>query len=411
MQFAAMLNPFTFVGSDIASQQQLEKTLRELYSSKPHITASLGIALAAVSAAMSGAVWSGIIATAVALACLLFRMLIERSFVARSSDALEPRWIRLFVIGSFLSGFGFGLSGAILLYGTSASTQVIIMGVGCAIVQGTAGRAYMIPGTAFVNITLILGMMGIAALADGNHLLAPAAVLYLFFLVSFISQMVNNRLVQLRAEQTAERLFQEITEKNELLRIANETLETRAYEDPLTGLANRRKFDLVLAESLMLSQQNQSAISLMMIDVDHFKSFNDTYGHQAGDECLQLLSRSIEATLSGSSGLVARYGGEEFVVILPGDNRAMAMMTAERIRLAVSLTGLDTLPNAPPVQSVSIGVVSCEGRSDTTRESMLAAADAALYEAKKQGRNRVCVFDGADENHSKALSLNAARLA
>ena len=151
MQFAAMLNPFTFVGSDIASQQQLEKTLRELYSSKPHITASLGIALAAVSAAMSGAIWSGIIATAVALACLLFRVLIERSFVARSSDALEPRWIRLFVIGSFLSGFGFGLSGAILLYGTSASTQVIIMGVGCAIVQGTAGRAYMIPGTAFVN--------------------------------------------------------------------------------------------------------------------------------------------------------------------------------------------------------------------------------------------------------------------
>ena len=188
-----------------------------------------------------------------------------------------------------------------------------------------------------------------------------------------------------------------------LFRSANEALATKAHEDPLTGIANRRKFDIALAECLAAAQHNQSAISLLMIDVDHFKSFNDTYGHQAGDECLQMLSKAISATLSDPNSLVARYGGEEFVVLLPGEDLAKAMLTAEQIRLAVRLTLLDTLPNVPPSQTVSIGLVSCQVSSETTRESMLADADAALYEAKKQGRNRICVHSATVQDGSKAM--------
>ena len=403
MRFLAMWNPFTIVGRDIASDRQVETTIRELYSSKPHVLATLGIGLACLTAAMSGSELAGLLGALVVLTCLAFRIYTENLFLRRAPGALDPKWVRLFVFGSLLSGFGWGLSGAMLMYDTSANTQIITVAVACAIMQGAAGRAYMIPGTAFINIALVIGQMSIAAFANGNYVFLPAGLLYSLFLASFIMQMVNNRLRELGAEQTADRLLQEIIEKNELLRIANETLATKAYEDPLTGLANRRKFDLVFSEALASARRDSSAISLMMIDVDHFKAFNDTYGHQSGDECLQLLSRAISATVSGDGSLVARYGGEEFVAILPGADQTAARAMAERIRVAVRLTALDTLPNAPPRQTVSIGLVSCPPGSATIREDMLAAADAALYEAKKQGRNRICVHTPAAPKPLKAL--------
>ena len=404
MRFLAMWNPFTIVGRNIASDRQIEDTIRELFSSRPHVLATLGIGLAGLSAGLSGSVTAGLLAALVVLACLGYRIYIERLFLARGPGALDPRWIRLFVFGSLLSGFGWGLSAAMLMYDTSPGTQIITVAVACAIMQGAAGRAYMIPGTALINIALVIGQMSLAAFAAGNYVFLPAGLLYSAFLTSFIMQMVNNRMRQLRAEQTADRLPQEIIEKNELLRIANETLATKAYEDPLTGLANRRKFDLVLSEALASAGRDGAAISLMMIDVDRFKAFNDTYGHQSGDECLQLLSRAISATVSGDGSLVARYGGEEFVAILPGKDQAAALALAERIRIAVRLTALDTLPNSPPRQTVSIGLVSRRPNSATTAEEMLAAADAALYEAKKKGRNRVCVYSGSGQEQMQGLS-------
>lgn len=411
MRFSAMWNPLSFVGYEIASKTQIEQTVRELYNSRPHVAATLGVGLAGLSAALAGAVWTGIAATLIVLACLIVRLVLERRFVARSPGEMEQKWIRLFVAGSLTSGFGWGLSGAMLLYGTSADTQAITMGVACAIAHGAAGRAYMMPGTAFYNIALMIGLMSIGAYANGNVIYVPAFLLYFTFLASFIVQMVNNRMSQLRAEQMAERLLQELTEKNELLRVANETLATKAYKDPLTGLANRRKFDLALAESLAATGHNGSTVTLMMIDVDHFKAFNDTYGHQSGDGCLQLISGAISDTLSGRDSLVARYGGEEFVVVLRGEEPAAAIAIAERICLAARLTSLETLPNAPPRQTISIGLVSCRSGTATTREAMLAAADEALYEAKKSGRNRVCVYRGSGGEEGEVLSLDAVKQA
>lgn len=406
-----MWKPLSFVGYEIASKPQIEQTVRELYNSRPHVAATLGVGLAGLSAVLGGAMWNGIAATLIVLACLLFRIAIERRFLARGAGEMDPKWIRLFVAGSLASGFGWGLSGAILLVGTSPETQAITMGVACAIAHGAAGRAYMMPGTAFYNISFMIGLMSIGAYADGNYIYVPAFLLYFVFLATFIVQMVNNRLRQLRAEQMAERLLQEITAKNEQLRVANETLATKAHEDALTGLANRRKFDLELSESLAAASKNGSPVTLMMIDVDHFKAFNDTYGHQSGDGCLQLLSSAISNTLSGRDCLVARYGGEEFVVILRGEAPATAIAIAERICLAARLTSLETLPNAPPRQTISIGLVSCQSGVATTREAMLAAADAALYEAKKRGRNRVCVYRGSGEDQDRVLPFDAAKQA
>ena len=140
MRFIEMWNPFTFAGGDIASERRMAETLRELYRRWPHVAGMLGFALAGLSAALSGAVASGVVATLVVLACLLFRILIERRYVARGAYSLDAKWIRLFVFGSLLSGFGWGLSAAILLWDTSAATQIITVGVACAIMQGAAGR-------------------------------------------------------------------------------------------------------------------------------------------------------------------------------------------------------------------------------------------------------------------------------
>ncbi|WP_340161347.1 GGDEF domain-containing protein [uncultured Hoeflea sp.] len=407
MQFLQMWNPFTFVGRDIASRQQVETTVRELFNSKPHLTATLGISLAAVSAALGGNLGAAISATSVATACLLVRIVLERRFLSRSPGEMDSKWIRVFVYGSLMSGFGWGLSSAILFHGGSPETQAITMAVACAVMQGAAGRAYMMPGTALWNIALVIGQMSIVAFAGGQYLHIPAFLLYFVFLTAFIMQMVENRLRQLHAEQMADRLFHEVKEKNELLRIANETLATKAYEDPLTGLANRRKFDLCFDESLAAAARNATPISLMILDVDHFKAFNDTYGHQSGDECLRLITRALSSTIADPGSLVARYGGEEFVVILPGQDMVEAKIVAEKARIAVRLTSLDSLPGTPPRQTISIGLVTSTGGSQTTRDAMLAAADAALYEAKKRGRNRVCSYCDIGEA-GEQLPVNTA---
>jgi diguanylate cyclase (GGDEF)-like protein len=391
LRLAAMWNPFNFVGEDMASNRHVEDTFRELYSARPHIMATLGIGLAGLTAYFSGSPAAGILATLLAAMCLCVRYDMSRRFAARSAGKMDPKWVRLFVAGSLMSGLGLGTACALLFYDTSMATQTMTLGVVCAIVQGVAGRAYMMPGTASINTACIITLVSLAAVADGNYVIAPAGLLYFLFLSNFIRQMVQNRQRQLRAEQLADRLFKQVLDKNELLRIANETLAAKAYEDPLTGLANRRKFDLALSESLTATRNRSTALSLMMIDVDHFKDFNDTYGHQAGDGCLQALSSAITRTVSQTGSVVARYGGEEFVVILPDVDRAGALVIAEQIRIAVRLTNLADLPNKPPSQTVSIGIASCEDGELRSREEILSAADAALYEAKKQGRNRVCV--------------------
>ncbi|OCW58636.1 GGDEF domain-containing protein [Hoeflea olei] len=406
MRAVEMWNPYVIAGRSLASERQVIETLRELFNSKPHVMATLAIALAGLGAAMSGMPGKGLAATLIALACGLFRIHIEHRFLTRTSHALDPSWLRLFVVGGLLSGAGWGIAGAILLYQTSPDTQTITLAVMCALVQASAGRAYMIPGTALISIALVCTGVSIGAIGSGNYLIALFAALYFSFLHRFIAHTVRHRLSQLRAEQTAERLLEEITEKNELLRLANEALAAKANADPLTGLANRRKFDLAFTKSLQAAQHDKAPISLMMIDIDHFKAFNDTYGHQAGDECLMAVSRVLEETISGEGSLVARYGGEEFVAVMPVD-AAAALATAERTRLAVRLTALDALPGAPGRQTVSIGLASCPPGTWTDRDQLIAAADRALYQAKREGRNRVCVSPDPDQAADANLPLAA----
>jgi diguanylate cyclase (GGDEF)-like protein len=180
---------------------------------------------------------------------------------------------------------------------------------------------------------------------------------------------------------------------------AEAELAVLATTDGLTGLANRRTFDRRFETEWLRASREKSPVSLLMIDVDQFKAYNDVYGHQAGDECLTRVAKVIAATVSRPRDLVARYGGEEMAVLLPDTDSAGAAAVAETIRAQVEALALRHETNVPcGVLTVSIGIASRVPSLDRSRiapRDLIALADAALYRAKQNGRNRVAVAKAA----------------
>jgi diguanylate cyclase (GGDEF)-like protein len=176
---------------------------------------------------------------------------------------------------------------------------------------------------------------------------------------------------------------------------ANKRLQGLSYEDGLTGIPNRRHFDEVIEREWKRARRVGSAVSLIMIDVDDFKAFNDAYGHQRGDECLILLAHVLRKSLKRPGDLAARYGGEEFVVLLPETAAQGAQEIAETIRSSVEAMKL-TPGGLPPeaVVTISLGVVTRCPTGGLLHGTIIRAADEALYLAKQEGRNRVVIFEG-----------------
>ena len=175
---------------------------------------------------------------------------------------------------------------------------------------------------------------------------------------------------------------------------AEMALQTLAAKDGLTGLANRPAFDQTMQSEWLRAQRSGKPLSLLFVDVDHFKLFNDRHGHQSGDECLREVAAIVGAQALRPVDLAARYGGEEFAVILPETDRDGACEVAERIRHAVM--GLKIAHGAPRAGvhvTLSVGVATQVPTSDVTPDSLLGQADQALYAAKRLGRNRVTSSD------------------
>lgn len=187
---------------------------------------------------------------------------------------------------------------------------------------------------------------------------------------------------QMRADN--ERLKQEVAlleaERVRLLEEANARLLTLATTDPLTGLTNRRTFDEVLAREAALADRGIGPLSLLLLDVDHFKGFNDTFGHPAGDDVLRQIALAIR-TCCRSTDLPARLGGEEFAVLLPGTDIGGALVLAERIRHAIEAGPWPLRP-----VTASIGVAMLDGSGS---RGLIETADRVLYEAKRNGRNKI----------------------
>jgi len=201
--------------------------------------------------------------------------------------------------------------------------------------------------------------------------------------VKYHSRAYNEHLERIEALAALE-------EERRKLKNANQELERLSSQDGLTSIANRRCFDINLKKEWLRAMRESESLSIIMIDVDSFKQYNDNYGHLAGDECLKLVASELSNQLGRSTDLLARYGGEEFVALLPSTSTHGAMQMAESMRKSIidmQLPHVDSL--GADVVSISLGVATLIPTTGSSSQQLLSVADTALYNAKDQGRNRV----------------------
>ena len=189
-----------------------------------------------------------------------------------------------------------------------------------------------------------------------------------------------------------EELEQRVNERTRELSQLNSQLVKLSSEDGLTGLFNRRHFDEALAIEHSKAQTSCSDLALIMGDIDYFKNFNDHYGHQAGDQCLQQVATIFQVESGRDRSIAARYGGEEFVLLLPATDLEDAMAVANQIRKAVANLNINHEKSLNhSILTISLGVVSRQPDKDMSRQSLIEMADRALYKSKTSGRNQVSV--------------------
>jgi diguanylate cyclase (GGDEF)-like protein len=195
--------------------------------------------------------------------------------------------------------------------------------------------------------------------------------------------------------QRVKRILQQ-TQLQQKLEIANQELQRLVGLDGLTQVANRRHFDEYLHREWQRMQREQLPLSLILCDIDYFKAYNDTHGHQAGDRCLSQVAAALQDAAKRPGDLVARYGGEEFAIILPNTHTVGAMFVGERVCHCVKSL---EVPHASSAISrfvtLSAGVASIMPQLGLTPDSLVAAADKALYQAKAAGRNRSALYTGS----------------
>jgi len=184
-------------------------------------------------------------------------------------------------------------------------------------------------------------------------------------------------------------LFHDVTRLYSRLAVVNATLRDLAGRDGLTGLFNRRRLDEALGTEWLRALRDRQPLSVLMIDVDHFKGYNDTYGHQEGDACLRRLAQVLQDATKRPADLVARYGGEEFLVCLPGTPAAGAFEVAQKIQAAVRDMAIPHAASPLHVVTLSIGLAGMVPDAEAACDRLVAAADAGLYRAKAAGRDRV----------------------
>ncbi len=181
-----------------------------------------------------------------------------------------------------------------------------------------------------------------------------------------------------------------VEERTIELERTNEILRQISYLDAVTGTSNRRRFDEMLDLEWRKAYRNRSFFSLIMLDIDLFKPFNDAYGHQSGDNCLKQVAGAINSQLRRAGDFLARYGGEEFVIILPEADTESAVSVADRIRTTVQSLGIPhSTSTVKKVVTISLGVATVLVDQQGSPQQLIAAADSALYRAKNLGRNQV----------------------
>ncbi len=259
--------------------------------------------------------------------------------------------------------------------------------------------AQSVPGNLIIGVSVGLFTAGIDILNLNNGIPSQYALYGFSFFVIGIAGILSNRFVKVyrRIEELNVTLEFRVSErtkelKNALddLHRANSKLENISVTDQLTSLYNRRYFDEKYLDEFKRAHRKKDSLSIVLVDIDHFKRFNDTYGHLVGDQCLQQVASTLKSVARRASDTLARYGGEEFIVILPGEDSKGAFVLAERLRLAVESFDFKVEGQSVPV-TISIGISSTIPDGMENFGFLFTAADSALYNAKENGRNQCCI--------------------
>ncbi|CAA0100228.1 Phytochrome-like protein cph2 [BD1-7 clade bacterium] len=242
-----------------------------------------------------------------------------------------------------------------------------------------------------------------AALYIENNLASAvftrARVEIIRLLAAQASVAIENARLYEQLQDYSHTLEEKVAERTARLEQVNEELQGLAERDGLTGVANRRRSDSYLRESWLRLRRESQPLSVVLLDVDHFKRFNDTYGHQMGDDCLIQVASALQSQTCRSTDLLARYGGEEFMLILPNTDQTGAALIAEKVRAAIEALAIEhTQSSIGNTVTISVGAATAIPDSQNTIEKLINAADQALYRAKHDGRNRVCLGDINDNS-------------
>lgn len=384
------------IGSDYTSEHQAWQMLDGLYGAYSHILMTVAIAIVAGHGWFSSGTAGSLAGAGIAFAALVIRLLMLERYRRRAPNARVADWVRAFVILSLLTAVLWGLSLATLLLVTQGNSRFAVFALICAAVQGASARVYMMASIVILHMAIIVFLVTGAAVLSGiaASICVSFAILYLWYQIGFTMKLVALRTDGLKAHHEREALLVRVTRYNDDLATLNERLSAFALTDGLTGVSNRRDFDQRLVHHLQSAAIVAAPLALLLIDIDHFKRFNDSHGHLAGDECLKLVAAAISSAPTRNGDLTARYGGEEFAVLLPGAGIDDARMIAERVQTAVAALETATLPQLRQQLTVSIGIGVALPGSGMQPHDLIAAADGALYLAKQSGRN--CIREGRE---------------
>jgi diguanylate cyclase (GGDEF)-like protein len=193
---------------------------------------------------------------------------------------------------------------------------------------------------------------------------------------------------KIQAMQRITDMRQRLVNVTRELAASNRALQELSSRDGMTGISNRREFDVAIEREWNHAQRGRSPLGLILCDIDHFKAYNDTYGHQLGDDCLRAIAQALQGTVRRKVDLAARYGGEEFALLLPDTAPVSALLMAGRALEAVRSLGIPHAGSPRGHVTASLGVVSAVPKASELPSQLVAAADRALYEAKTKGRNQ-----------------------
>ncbi|MDM3870803.1 GGDEF domain-containing protein [Porticoccus sp. W117] len=305
------------------------------------------------------------------------RLLWVRYYLKGPERLRQKTWTLSFLLLVFLNGV---LWGALLsMYSVSwpLPHQFITWIIYPGVIAGSVITlsAYFPAFIAFVAPLVVSCAWALLSI-DGNEYGMLLMIMAIFFAcVLLAAQKYNATLV-------------DAIETKRHLQAANRKLAQMATQDALTGVPNRRAFEYQLQREWGRSQRRQGSLALLMVDVDHFKEFNDRFGHTAGDLCLKEVAAAITKQLQRPTDLASRFGGEEFALLLPDTDREGAMVVAENILQAVRQVRIPGVEGQDSAITVSVGVGCCIPQRGEGSEQLLEAADQALYRAKDAGRDR-----------------------